>query len=205
MGLAEEIVTQPVLLVEQRRELAELIGFETRNKYVVSTEGGVMVAYAAEQQKGWLGFLVRQFFGHWRTFDIFVFDPSQKQVLVAHHPFRWFFQRLEVSTAEERSLGALQQRFSLLAKRFDIEDATETVRMTVSSPLWRIWTFPFMKGGRTVAVVAKKWAGLLTEGFTDKDRFRVEYQDPRLNLEERLLILAAALFIDLQYFERKAR
>jgi uncharacterized protein YxjI len=204
MGLAEEIVKQQALLVEQRRELAELIGFETRNKYVISTVGGVMVAYAAEQQQGWLGFLVRQFFGHWRTFDVFVFDSNRTQVLVAHHPFRWFFQRLEVSTAEGRPLGALQQRFALLAKRFDVEDATETVRMTVSSPLWSIWTFPFMKGSRTVAVVAKKWAGLLTEGFTDKDRFRVEFQDPRLNLEERLLILAAALFIDLQYFERKA-
>jgi hypothetical protein len=32
----------------------------------------------------------------------------------------------------------------------------------------------------------------------------VEFTDARLNLEERQLILAAALFIDLQYFERKA-
>ncbi len=204
MGLAEEIVKQPVLLVEQRRELAELIGFETRNKYVISTEGGVMVAYAAEQQKGWLGFLMRQFIGHWRTFDISIYDPSRNPVLVAHHPFRWFFQRLEVSTAEGRPLGALQKRFAWLAKRFDIEDEAGAVRMTVSSPLLSIWTFPFKKGSRSVAVVAKKWGGLLTEGFTDKDRFRVEFQDPRLNQEERLLILAAALFIDLQYFERKA-
>ena len=111
MGLAEEIVKQGSLIVEQRRELAELIGFETRNKYVISTEAGAMVAYAAEQQQGWWSFLVRQYLGHWRTFDIFVFDPNRTQVLVAHHPFRWFFQRLEVSTAEGRPLGALQKRF----------------------------------------------------------------------------------------------
>jgi len=204
MGLAEEIVKQGSLMVEQRRELAELIGFETRNKYVISTKDGVMVAYAAEQQQGWWSFLVRQYLGHWRTFDIFVFDPNRTQVLVAHHPFRWFFQRLEVSTAEGRSLGALQKRFAWLAKRFDVEDAAGEVRMTVSSPLMSIWTFPFKKGSRSVAVVAKKWGGLLSESLTDKDRFRVEFSDPRLNLEERQLILAAALFIDLQYFERKA-
>ena len=204
MGLAEEIVKQGSLIVEQRRELAELIGFETRNKYVISTKDGVMVAYAAEQQQGWWSFLVRQYLGHWRTFDIFVFDPNRTQVLVAHHPFRWFFQRLEVSTAEGRSLGALQKRFAWLAKRFDVEDAAGEVRMTVSSPLMSIWTFPFKKGSRSVAVVAKKWGGLLSESLTDKDRFRVEFSDPRLNLEERQLILAAALFIDLQYFERKA-
>jgi len=204
MDFTEEIVKHGALIVAQRRELAELIGFETRNKYVISTEGGVMVAYAAEQQQGWWSFLVRQYLGHWRTFDIFVFDPSRKQVLVAHHPFRWFFQRLEVSTSEGRPLGALQKRFAWLAKRFDVEDATGDVFMTVSSPLMSIWTFPFKKGSRSVAVVAKKWGGLLTEGFTDKDRFRVEFTDPRLNLEERQLILAAALFIDLQFFERKA-
>lgn len=204
MGFVEEIARQGVLLVEQRRELVELAGFETRNKYAITTGSGLMLAYAAEQQHGLMGFLARQFLGHWRTFDILVFDPGRNRVLTAHHPFRWIFQRLEISTAEGRPLGALQQRFSLLAKRFDVEDATGAVRITVSSPLWRIWTFPFMKGGRRVAVVAKKWGGLLTEGFLDKDRFRVEYQDTRLTAEERQLILAAALFIDLQYFERKA-
>jgi uncharacterized protein YxjI len=204
MGFAEEILKQSVLLVEQKRELVELVGFETRNQYAITTQGGAVLALAAEQQFGVMGFLMRQALGHWRKFDISILDVAGKPLLVAHHPFRWIFQRLEVSSAEGRPLGALQQRFSLLSKRFDVEDATGTVRMTVSSPLWRIWTFPFTKGGREVAVVAKKWGGLLTESFLDKDRFRVEYQDTRLTAEERQLILAAALFIDLQYFERKA-
>jgi hypothetical protein len=55
-----------------------------------------------------------------------------------------------------------------------------------------------------VATVEKKWSGLLTEAFTDKDNFAVKYDDPNLSNEERQLVLAAALFIDLQYFERKA-
>jgi uncharacterized protein YxjI len=205
MRLAEEIVKRQALIIEQRHELAELIGFETRNKYVVTAEGGGMVAYAAEQQKGWSGILLRQFVGHWRTFDVSFYEPNREPALVAHHPFRWFFQRLEVATADGRNIGALQQRFALFSKRFDVADATGTVRMTVSSPLWRVWTFPFKKGSKPVAVVAKKWSGLLAEGFTDKDRFRVEYQDPRLTADERLLVLAAAVFIDLQYFERKAK
>lgn len=89
MGIAEEIVKQPALLVEQKRELVELIGFETRNKYAISTEGGVMLAYAAEQQFGVLGFLARQLFGHWRRFDILVFDSNRNPILTAHHPFRF--------------------------------------------------------------------------------------------------------------------
>lgn len=204
MRLPDELLAQKTLLVRQRRELAELIGFETRNKYAVTTEDGRDVAFAAEQQKDFVGMLLRQFLGHWRAFDIHVFDAERRPVLVAHHPFRWFFQRLEVRAADGRPLGALQQRFAFFTKRLDVEDAAGAVAFTVSSPLWRPWTFPFERGGAVAAVVAKKWAGLLTEAFLDKDSFRVEFADPALTADERLVLLAAALFIDLQYFEQKA-
>ncbi len=204
MPLSETLLGYNALMVGQRRELAELIGFETRNKYAVTTEDGRDIAYAAEQQKGFLGFLMRQFLGHWRSFDIHVFDVERREVLIAHHPFRWFFQRLEVRTADGRYLGALQQRFSLVYKRLDVEDASGVARMTVSSPIWKPWTFPFEKDGRVVASVLKKWSGLLTEAFLDKDKFRLEFTDRSLTADERLVLLAAALFIDLQFFEQKA-
>lgn len=204
MNFQETVVAAKALVIEQRHELVELVGLETRNKYEILAEDGAVVGFCAEQQKGLLGFLARMFLGHWRAFDLFFFDSERRRVLTAHHPFRFLFQRLEVSTAEGRPLGALQVRFALLAKRFDVEDAAGRVAMTVSSPLWRMWTFPFEKNGRPAATVAKKWSGLLAEAFTDKDRFRVEFEDPSLSADERLLVLAAALFVDLQYFERKA-
>ena len=46
---------------------------------------------------------------------------------------------------------------------------------------------------------------MLQEAFTDADRFRVAFEAPELNLDERSLILAAGIFIDLQYFVRKAQ
>ena len=204
MGLQEEIVNQHTLVVEQKLELMELLGLETRNRYTVTTEGGMVLAYAVEQrQPGALDLVARLFLGHWRTFDIHVFDRDRNLVFMAHHPFRWFFQRLEISSAARRPLGALVQYPALLSKRFDVEDATGTTRMTVASPLWRIWTFPFLKGERQVAVVTKRWRGLLEEGFTDTDRFVVEFEDSRLTGDERLLLLAAALFVDIQYFEER--
>ena len=192
------------LIVRQRRELAELFGFETRNKYEIATESGGALAFAAEQQKGIAGFLFRQFLGHWRTFQIKFFSPDRQAFLTAHHPFRWFFQRLEVLDSGGRLLGAIQRRFSILTKRFDVEDANGRVIMQVASPFWRMWTFPFMARGAEVACVQKKWSGLLAEAFTDKDNFAVEFLDADLGESERALVLAAALYIDLQYFERKA-
>jgi len=50
--------------------------------------------------------------------------------------------------------------------------------------------------------VKKKWSGLLTEAFTDKDNFAVELGN--LDENQRRLVLAAAIYIDLMFFEKKA-
>jgi len=192
------------LIVRQIHEMAELFGFETRNKYAILNETGQQVGFAAEQQKGFLGFLLRNFLGHWRSFAIQFFDAERKPTLRAEHPFRFFFQRLEVFDQSGRSIGAIQQRFSILSKRFDVQNPAGMTLFEVASPIWRIWTFPFVHDGRTCATVAKKWSGGLTELFTDKDNFLVEYADPGLSEDERKLVLAAAVFIDLKYFEQKA-
>lgn len=208
----ENLVSTPVkltglnkLFVRQVHEIAELLGFETRNKYSITDEQGHQIGFAAEQQKGLLGFLFRQFLGHWRTFEVHFFTPQRQLFLIGYHPFRWYFERIEVRTPQGKLTGALQKRFSILTKRFDVENEFGHVVLQVSSPVWRIWTFPFFNHGREVARVQKKWSGLLSEGFTDKDNFLVEYLDPSLSDEIRQLIMSSAVFIDLLYFERKAK
>lgn len=192
------------MYIKQRRELAELLGFETRNKYEIQTENGAVVGFAAEQNKSWIGFLLRQFFGHWRSFELHFFDSNRLTVLVAKHPFRFFFQRLEVYSPEGRFLGALQRRFEIFSKKFEVQGVSSEVLMEVSSPIWKIWTFPFKRQGRELATVSKKWGGLLKEAFLDSDSFQVKYSSPDLKLDERYLILAAGIYIDLMYFEQKS-
>ena len=86
-----------------------------------------------------------------------------------------------------------------------MEDAQGRVILEVSSPIWRIWTFEFRRQGKVVAAVKKRWSGALSEIFTDRDNFLVEFSPGLPIEEERALVLAAAIFIDLQYFEAKAR
>jgi uncharacterized protein YxjI len=194
----------PLLVVRQYREPWEWIaGFETRNRYLVGDERGGAIAWAAEHQQGIAAFLLRQLLGHWRRFEIRFFDEAHRPVLRAVHPFRWVFRRLEVHASDGRRIGAVQQRFSLLKKSFDVEDARGTVLMRVRSGLFRPWRFDFERNGRAVARVQKRWAGILAEGFTDIDNFGVSF-DPSLGAQERLLVLAAAVFVDLRFFERKA-
>ncbi|MBX7116033.1 MAG: hypothetical protein K1X64_17015 [Myxococcaceae bacterium] len=191
------------LFIVQRRELAELFGFETRNKYALLDVQGTEVGYAAEQGKGLLAVLARYFLGHWRVFDIHLFDTQRQPLFRAHHPFRFFFQRVELFDAHGTYLGALQQRWAFFSKRFDVLDADNRLVMEMRSGFFKVWTFPFFRGGAEVARVEKKWGGLLREALTDSDKFRVAFT-PAVQGRERALIVAASLFIDLQYFEKQA-
>ena len=192
------------IFFRQRRELAEFFGFETRNKYELVGPGGDGVGFAAERRKGILDFLFRQQLGHWRPFEIEVFGADRSPQFTVRHPFRFFFQRLEVSGLAGERIGAIQQRFAILSKRFDVEDAAGRLLFTVRSPVWRLWSFPFETNGRERAVVAKRWSGMFSELFTDRDNFAIHFADRTLTEAERRLVVAAALFIDLIYFERKA-
>lgn len=202
-NLPVRVQTAQALVIAQRWEVGEFIGFETRNKYEIRSPEGELIGYAAEQQKGIGGFLMRQFMGHWRSFDIQLFDAMRTPVASAHHPFRWFFSRLELRDSSGRYVGAIQRRWSWFSKHFIVEDAQRRNVMTVDSPLWRPWTFSFEHNGRPTAVLRKKWSGLFAEGFTDKDRFMIEFSDPALSLDTRMLLVASAIFIDLLYFEHK--
>lgn len=192
------------LFIHQIFEAAELFGFETRNKYQILGADQKPIAYAAEQQKGFLGMFLRQFFGHWRSFDVHIFDNNKERVCVAHHPFRFYFNRIEVFDANNKFLGAIQKRFSILTKRFDIENDKGVVLFEVASPFWKIWTFPVLHNGKQHASIQKKWSGMFTELITDKDKFLLTFDNENLSEDEKLLLLTTSVFVDLLYFENKA-
>lgn len=197
-------INLPVVYIRQIREFIELIGFETRNKYEIAGPTQP-IGYAAEQNKGIWGWLGRQFFGHWRSFEISVFDMQRQMILRCRHPFRFFFQKFEIETASGRPLGFLQQRFAIFQKRFDIHFVGSNEVLEMNSPFWKFWTFPIFSRGQEVATIQKKWSGAFDEIFMDSDKFRVVYNSPSLSNDQKLVILAAAFFVDLQYFEKKAR
>jgi hypothetical protein len=193
------------VVVQQRKELAEVFGFETRNKYEIFDEKQQLVGYCAEQQKGIFNFLFRQFLGHWRSFDISFFDLNRNVVLIAKHPFRFLFQEFHVYDANGKAIGWADQRFGIFTKKYDVYNSQNQLIFEMRSGFFKFWTFP-LKGpnGGERALIQKKWSGFLKEVFMDADNFVVTYQDSRLTNEERLLVLAISVYTDLQYFEKKA-
>lgn len=193
------------IFVKQRRELVELFGFETRNKYEIYDNQKNVIGFAAEQQKGFLGILLRQLLGHWRSFELHFFDAQRQQILVSKHPFRWIFQEFEIVNQQGVTIGYVKQRFGILKKKFDVHNQRGDVIYEMRSGFFQFWTFPFFdRQGHMAALIQKKWSGALKEIFMDTDNFNIEFKNANLSENERLIILVCSVFTDLQYFERKA-
>lgn len=179
-----------------------ILDWETRNKYRILDENNRPIGFAAEQSKGILASISRQFLGHWRAFEVAIFNQQRERVYTLDLPFRWFFKTLYLKDHQGKSMGHLQQRFALFRKKFDVFDAEGQLVAQINSSFFKFWTFDFFLGHRSLGKIQKKWSGALGELFTDKDNFVVSF-DPTTDSDMRARILAMCFMIDIVYFEEK--
>ena len=134
------------------------------------------------------------------TMGISVLNTAE--VIGVKRHFEIIFSKIKVSDSQG-PVGEVNQRFSLINKKYDLVPYFGDSKLTVLGPLWRPWTFNVFAGGRQVGSIKKKWSGLMKEAFTKADTFEVSIDDPKLGAAERKLIFAAAIAIDIDYFEKK--
>ncbi len=200
--LQQHISTATILHVQQVWEGFEIVfGFETRNKYKILDKNLKPVAFAAEQSTGILGSIFRQFLGHWRTFQVVLYNENREKEYLLDFPFRWFFKTLFLTDIRGHKVGHLQQKFAIFRKKFDVYDQHGQLIAKINSSFFKFWTFEFFDGHRSLGKIQKKWSGVLGELFTDKDNFVISYNDPDLNQDVKVLMLATCLMVDIIYFE----
>lgn len=200
----ERILPSQRLHVQQVWEGLEIVlGFESRNKYQILDEHNVPLAYAAEQSTGITGTILRQIFGHWRSFKITIFNQKKERMYDLELPFRWLLKTLILKNAHGVKLGHLEQRFALFRKKFDMYDHNNQLVARINSSFFKFWTFEFRRGATKLGMIQKKWSGGLGEIFTDKDNFVVSFADRELSTDTKVLMLATCLMVDIVYFEKK--
>lgn len=199
-----DIQESKLLHVQQVFEPLELfIDWETRNKFRILDEHKRPIGFAAEQRRGFFGAIFRQFLGHWRSFEITIFGEDRRPRYQLKVPFRWFFREVIIEDAQGNELGRIEQRFAIIRKRFDLFSRDGQRFATVNSGFFRFWTFDVERRNRKIGSVKKRMSGVLTEIFTDRDNFVVEYNDPELTSGEKVVILSLSFLVDLIYFEKK--
>ena len=94
-------------------------------------------------------------------------------------------------------IGVIHQRFKLINPKFDIYDDNNQPIGSIKGN-WSHWQFDITSAkGIQLGHVSKKWAGITKELFTTADKYIVNI-DPNVQDEKmRMLVLSAALTIDL--------
>ncbi len=190
------------ILIRQKKEWGEILtGFETRNRYALSSEDGDEIGFAAEEGGGVGKNFGRVFLGPARACRLHVYNKDGDAVGHGDKPFRWLFYEMTCFDGDQK-IGRIQRRFRVLGRRFTIFDADDREILTIDSPLFKIWTFKVLSGGRQIGKISKKWGGMVKEMFTAADTFGVEFQrDTHPDVKKLLLI--ATFLIDFCCFENK--
>lgn len=188
------------LVIQQQVEQMEIFTpFETANRYSVQTSDGAQLMYAYEES----GDISRQFAGTHRALTIHVVESDGAPVLQASRDFFWFRSHLRVD-AEGRRIGALNRVFGF-GRKLALVDPNDREITRLTSGLFRPHTFIAEDaGGNEIARVTKQWSGFGREMFTDADTFVVQFTDGGADNDFRLLMLASAFAIDLDFFENKS-
>lgn len=198
--LASIVGPRERVLIQQTKEWGEiLLGFESKNRFELKDERGEVLGYAAEEAQGVGAWFLRNIFGRCRKATIHVYDKDGAKIGRGEKPFRWYFHRMEIHDGD-RKVGAVQRKWSLLHRRFAVENAAGEEVLTIFSPLLRIWTFKVLFREQEVGRISKRWGGLLKEMFSDADLFGLECQ-PHVPVEVRCMLLVATFLIDFTCFE----
>ena len=190
------------LRVSQQKEWGEIItGFETKNKYAVSDEAGRNLYIVAEKHGPRL---VRWLLKALRPFTIDILAENGQVVLQVIRPFRVYFHQARILDSQNRSLGVIERRFSILRRTYSVINSSGEEACTISGPIMQPWTFHIRSDGIDCGKITKKWSGLLKETFTDADDFNVTFP-VEWNVRLKALVLGAVFLIDFVHFENKGR
>ena len=109
---------------------------------------------------------------------------------------------VKVTDRAGKQIGVLRSKlFSFGGGFFVLNASGETVGEVKGNLVG--WNFQFLTGGRKVGTIAKKWAGLGKELFTNADTYVVAIEDPKATASLTALILASGIAIDTVFKEQQ--
>ena len=187
------------LFVRQKKEWGEILtGFETKNRYAVSDNADQQVYWAAEESS----VLARLFLKAWRPFAIHILTTDGHPAIKNTRPFKFYFHEMHISGADGQRFGTIKREFSILSKKFTVEDAQGLEIFKIFGPIFHPWTFKILKNDIEVGKILKKWSGLGKEAFTDADNFSIDFP-AGTDAKQKAVLLGALFLIDMLYFEQK--
>ncbi len=190
----EERLSKNLFLVKEH-----VGAFKAANNFdIYDPETGELLLLCREDQLGFLTRLLRfTEYKRYTPFDIRITTPDGRQVVRVTRGVAFLRSYVTVLDESNARLGGFQQKLLSVGGKFEVLDEEGRALCTLVGK-WTGWNFRFEAGGRELAHVTKKWAGVGKEFFTSADNYVLQMSDevpPDSKL--RQLILAAVMCIDM--------
>jgi uncharacterized protein YxjI len=130
-------------------------------------------------------------------------DENGPLLLAIRKPFTFLRSKVWVEDGSGRRLGYFRSKIFSFGGGFWVHDEFDRQVAEVKGD-WKGWNFKFLTvEGKELGLVTKKWAGLAKELFTSADTYAVSiHEDAGADRSRAILLLAAALAIDIVYKEK---
>jgi uncharacterized protein YxjI len=114
----------------------------------------------------------------------------------------FFMSKIIIKDANDKQIGTVQQKFHFIKPSFLIYNANDELIAEIKGD-WKAWNFTINHAsGSEIGSISKKWAGAMKEIFTNADKYIVQINPSFQNTEEKIVILSAAITIDMVLKER---
>ncbi len=200
----KNMLSNEAIIVKQDVELANaLLSIDAANRYILMDANGQNLGIAAEESSGVGGFLLRQFLNNNRPCNLHIYDNQGVQIATGKKPFRFMFTEMSATT-DGVLVGRTRRRFNMMKRKYTIDiDGSSGFEIQSSLFQWGKVDFKVTRNNSVVAVISKKYEGIMKMAFTQADTFSIVFKDKNLTLNERFTLLFTLFLIDFDVFEQK--
>ncbi|KAJ3005509.1 hypothetical protein HKX48_000640, partial [Thoreauomyces humboldtii] len=211
---AHSVLAHPALVVTRQVEMMNvLLGYEQGNKYAVKNSAGEDVGFIAEEEQSFSGAISRQLLRTRRPFKADILDRHGNVVLKIDRPLKWFLNsQMFIRDPNGVLIGEVKQVWHLWRRKYDIFWKQQQIAF-IDAGFWA-WDFHIQnEDGELLSAVNRNFVGFAREIFTDTGAYAIHYDDvatempgavpsKALSLDERAVLLAQAISVDIDYFSR---
>jgi uncharacterized protein YxjI len=117
----------------------------------------------------------------------------------------WTFwmSNIVISSGDDKMIGTVRQKFKLFKPTFSIFNHEERQVAEITGD-WKAWNFVINNDNNAqIGTISKKWAGAMKELFTTADKYIVNLDPSYSNMMNKIIVLSAAITIDMVMKESK--
>jgi uncharacterized protein YxjI len=177
--------------------------FKFENTYQVYDEQGAKIG--AVIQKLSTGQKILQLFVNKKMlpFHLEIKNSNDQVEATISRGWTLFLSKISIHDKDGALVGSLSQKFRLLKPAFKISDGAGEQVAEIAGD-WKAWNFSIKDAaGTNIGSISKKWAGAMKEIFTTADKYHVAINPDYSSPENKTVILACAITIDMVMKESK--